>query len=276
MKHSLLQIDEVLAGYDVVCPLYPYVPPINLWRAWECAAYARYTLPEPVLDVGCGDGRFFRLVWPGVREAVGIDHDPATAEAARRSGVYSEVHAAPAHRLPVADGRFAAAFANCSMEHMEQLPEVLAEVRRCLQPEGVFLLSVVTDNFVNWATLPLLAEGFGDAAKALALQADYESYHHLVNPLPSDTWIARLEEAGFEVLEHTPIVPELTSRLFLLLDHMWHVKSASGEMGEGIGAYLRTLPEFPQRFRPLYEAVMAMERDWATCSGAVFRARRRA
>jgi hypothetical protein len=39
-----------------------YVANTDIWRAWEYAACYSFTLPEPVLDVGCGDGYFFRLV----------------------------------------------------------------------------------------------------------------------------------------------------------------------------------------------------------------------
>ena len=62
MKQILMEVDEVLRGYDAISAIYPYVPSVSLWRAWEFAAYRRYSLKEPVLDVGCGDGGFFRLV----------------------------------------------------------------------------------------------------------------------------------------------------------------------------------------------------------------------
>ena len=73
MIEKLLVPDDVLAGYDRVSALYPAVPPITLWRAWEVAAYGHLELEEPVLDVGCGDGRFFQLCWPGISDVVGLD-----------------------------------------------------------------------------------------------------------------------------------------------------------------------------------------------------------
>src|SRR6185503_14601243 len=109
MKQSQLSLAEVLAGYDAVSQLYPYVPSLLLWRAWEYAAYQRYSLPEPVLDIGCGDGRYFQLVWPQIREVVGVDMDPGVADAARRSGVYRAVHETPAHQLPTPQAHFASA-----------------------------------------------------------------------------------------------------------------------------------------------------------------------
>lgn len=189
------------------------------WWAWEYAVYQRYVLPEPVLDGSCGDGCFLRLVWPQIFDVIGVDVDPGAADMAQRSGIYSKVHIAPAHALAFEPERFASAFANCSLEHMDHLSEVLNRICRSLRPSGSFLVGVVTDKFLEWAMLPLLMDYVGEAACARALQADYEAYHHLVNRLPPEAWVEHLEKAGFEVLEHTPIVPELTSRLFLFLDH---------------------------------------------------------
>ena len=275
MKLSLLSSDEVVAGYDAVSLLYPYIPPMSMWRAWEYAAYRRFALPEPVLDVGCGDGRFFRLVWPPPRNVVGVDVDPGVVEAARRSGVYREVLVAPADRLPVRPETFASAFANCSLEHMDHLSEVLRGISGGLRPGAPFLLSVVTDRFLEWTALPGLIGAVGEAARARALHAEYEAYHHLVNPLPANTWIERLEEAGFEVLEHVPLLPELTSRLFLFLDHLWHLPRPGGELGDVLYPLLTTLSDFPAAFRQVLTGVMRMEWDWSSGSGAVFQARRK-
>lgn len=275
MRQSLLAFDEVLSGYNVVSQLYPYIPSMYTWRAWEYVAYQRYTLPEPVLDVGCGDGRFFQLVWPQIRDVVGMDIDPSVVEVARQSGVYREVHLASAHRMPVPLESFASAFANCSLEHMNHLPEVLSSICRSLRPEGLFLLSVVTDKFLEWAALPLLVDRIGEPVRARALRADYEAYHHLVNPLPPEIWIEHLKKVGFEILEHIPIMPEMTSRLFLFLDHLWHVRRPGGELGDTLYTHLMTFPNFPQAFFQVLAGILQMERDWSTGSGAIFLARRK-
>jgi SAM-dependent methyltransferase len=80
-----LQPRKVLAGYDAVCSLYPYVPPLSHWRAWEYAAYQRYRLTGRILDLGCGDGRYFRLLWPRATDVIGVDIDPTVAELGSRA-----------------------------------------------------------------------------------------------------------------------------------------------------------------------------------------------
>src|SRR5262245_2041976 len=98
MENVRLSPESILDSYDAVSRLYPAIPPLSLWRAWEHAAYRRYILSEPVLDIGCGDGQFFRLVWPQVRQVTGVDQDPQVVDVARRSGVYMDVWLAAADR----------------------------------------------------------------------------------------------------------------------------------------------------------------------------------
>jgi SAM-dependent methyltransferase len=215
-----LSDEDILAGYDRVSSLYPFIPPLSLWRAWECAAYARYRLPEPVLDIGCGDGRFFRMLWPHIRQVVGVEVDPAVAEQAVASGVYERVLRTPANRIPAGETGYASAFANCSLEHMDDLDGVLRSVYRALAPGGRFLCSVVTDRFVAWPPLPALIATVAGAELARQLGTEYLSYHHLVSPLTEHAWCQRLEAAGFGVREHVPILPEATARLFLTLDQL--------------------------------------------------------
>ena len=69
--------------------------------------------------------------------------------------------------------------------------------------------------FLEWAALPLLVDWLEQPERAQTLRAEYRAYHHLVDPLPVESWIEHLEEAGFKVEEHIPILPEVTSRVFL-------------------------------------------------------------
>jgi SAM-dependent methyltransferase len=233
-------------------------------------------LPEPVLDIGCGDGKFFRLVWPDVRAVVGVDHDPAVVALGRKSGVYQAVYLTPAHDLPFESQAFGSCFANCSLEHMDRLPDVLSSIARVLRPGAPFVLSVVTDKFLEWTALPGLVSAVGEPGRARLLQQEFEDFHHLVSPFTPHVWRKLLEEAGFDVVEHLPIVPELTSRLYLLMDQLWHVRTSapSGEVGGLVHPYLASFPEFPRGLSRALRGVLDMERDWSVGSGAVFRARR--
>jgi SAM-dependent methyltransferase len=175
----------------------------------------------------------------------------------------------------MADDSFGSVFANCALEHMTHLPEVLSNIYYCLRPGGIFLLSVVTDKFFHWTTLPLLVAKMGDPERAAVLQAEYLNYHNLVNVLPPESWTMHLANAGFEILEHIPIVPEITSQLFLLLDQLWHLqRPQKGELGEDLQNYLKLIPHFPRAFRDVYAGVLTMEQDWSVGSGAIFVARR--
>ncbi len=274
MKLVNLHEEQILSGYAALSKIYPHVPSLIIWRGWEYAAYQRYDLKEPVLDVGCGDGRFFQLVWPQTKVVVGVDCDQGALAAAEESGIYTRVLLTPAHHLPFPAGSFESAFANCSLEHMDHLDDVLQSILVSLKPGGMFLLSVVTDKFVQWASLPQLIRLVGDSERAQSLQTEYEKYHHLVSPLPPEKWVARLQGVGFEVLEYVPILPEMTSRLFLFLDHLWHVKHSNGELGDLMYLLFSGLSQFSKGFQQILLGFLQMETRWDITSGAVFHARR--
>lgn len=275
MENKILSAEEVLIGYDAVSTLYPYIPPLSHWRAWEYAAYQHYRLNGRILDLGCGDGRYFRLIWPHATDVVGVDMNPDVAELGRQSGVYREVHVTFAEQVPEPDASFDHVFANCSLEHMDHLDAVLAEIHRSLKPGGTLLCSVVTDRFVQWSLLSNLVAmaGFDDAAAAL--QKDFLDYHHLANPLSVDGWENSFKRAGLIPDEHIPILPKHNSGIFLLMDSLWHVKRVEGgEIGDKIHPFLSTNENFPGAFRKVFAGLLEMETDWQDCSGAVILVRK--
>ena len=73
----------------------------------------------------------------------GIDLNPREiALCAGRNGLYGRLACMDARRLIFADGVFATVFANCVMEHIPDLPRVLAECRRVLRPGGALIATV--------------------------------------------------------------------------------------------------------------------------------------
>jgi SAM-dependent methyltransferase len=276
LNRLVLSREALLVAYDVVSTVYPYIPPVSLWRAWEYAAYQHYSLNGRVLDLGCGDGRFFRLVWPKATEVVGVDMDPSIAEIGLKGGAYRKVHAVHARQVPEPDSSFDHVFANCSLEHMDHLDAVLAEIHRCLRPGGTLLCSVVTDRFLKWSLLHNLmaVAGFEDTSKSL--KADFVEYHHLVNPLSVGEWVNRFGEACMICEEHVPILPKCNTAVFLLMDTLWHLKKAGGgEMGDLIFQFLSSANAAIQgAFRKFFSGLLEMETDWEDCGGAVFSVRK--
>jgi SAM-dependent methyltransferase len=271
MQNRVLLPDEVLRGYDAVCPLYPHVPPLSHWRAWEYAAYQHYRIDGRILDLGCGDGRYFRLIWPDATDVVGVDMNAEVAALGRQSGVYRDVYVTAAHQVPEPDASFDHVFANCSLEHMDHLDAVLGEVHRCLKPGGTLVGSVVTNRFVEWSLLPNLVAMAGHEEAAQSLQKDFLDYHHLANPLTVPEWATSFERAGLVLETHVPILPKYNSGIFLLMDSLWHVKRRSGgEMGDVIFPFLSANANFPDAFRKVFAGLLEMETNWQDTCGAVF------
>ncbi|HKI46864.1 MAG TPA: class I SAM-dependent methyltransferase [Balneolales bacterium] len=274
-KDRRISSKELAGAYRETSNLYPFVPSMSIWRAWELAAYRRYTLHDPILDVGCGDGLYFKLVWPSVRQVTGVDINPDSIKAAKRSGVYQSVHECSALDMPFQANSFSSAFANCSLEHMDDLPGVMSSIARVLKPGGGLLCSVVTDKFIKWSMIPLLAEAMGDAKNAQRLKTQYLRYHHLVSALLPDGWISQFEAAGFEVIEHIPIMPELLGRLFMFIDTLWHLPHGEAEVGDMLVPHFQKWRNFPEAIGELMLTLLKAEPDWTAACGAVFYARKR-
>ena len=98
--------------------------------------------PRALLDAGCGRGE--RLAdcaekWPGAA-LFGIDCDEENAAAANRTCPGAEIVTGDVCALPWADGRFDAAFCECTLSLLDTPERCLAELFRVLRPGGVLLL----------------------------------------------------------------------------------------------------------------------------------------
>lgn len=96
-----------------------------------------------VLDLGCGEGRFCRMLSERGAETVGIDPTRtlvATAASRHPSGSYVR---APAENLPFADASFELAVSYITLVDIEGYREAISEVARVLKPGGRFVVANV-------------------------------------------------------------------------------------------------------------------------------------
>jgi SAM-dependent methyltransferase len=100
--------------------------------------------PKKALDVGCGEGRFCRMLKSHGLEVTGIDPTPALLAAARvrdPEGAYLE---AAAERLPLDDDSFDLVVSYLSLIDIPEMHAAIAEMVRVLKPGGSLLIANLT------------------------------------------------------------------------------------------------------------------------------------
>ena len=96
---------------------------------------------KKALDVGCGEGRFCRMLKRHGVDATGVDPTPALLESARirdADGTYIE---ARAERLPFDDRSFDLVVSYLSLIDIPDIQAAIAEMVRVLNPNGSLLIA---------------------------------------------------------------------------------------------------------------------------------------
>jgi SAM-dependent methyltransferase len=206
-------------------------------------------LPEPLLDVGCGDGHFAEVTIKHAAVGIDIAH-PSLVEAQRR-GVYDALDVASAWNIPYRSGTFGVVLANCAVEHMPKLDGVFSEVARVLRPGGKFIFSVPTDQlnenlFVAAALDRVGAQG--QAGRYREWFRQVQVHYHMYSPAE---WQRRIEAQGFKVtLRRGYLSPRATQ--YLELGHYYGVPNLIARKATGKWVPWPWRPRFA-----LEEAVLA-------------------
>lgn len=126
------------------------ITPGQVWRADSYVANAAFVADlgapvldllaprpgEPILDLGCGDGRLTEKIAAAGARVVGTDAAPDLLKAAR--GRALDVVLADAQSLPFIEA-FDAVFSNAALHWMKNPRAVIDGVRRALHPGGRFV-----------------------------------------------------------------------------------------------------------------------------------------
>ena len=98
---------------------------------------------ERILDVGCGDGNFTKLMARAckAKEVYGIDISEEALRIAMKNGIICRKIDVDEEDFPFEDNFFDAVTALELIEHLYDPDHFLDEVRRVLKPSGIFVLS---------------------------------------------------------------------------------------------------------------------------------------
>jgi SAM-dependent methyltransferase len=97
--------------------------------------------PKNALDVGCGEGRFCRMLEQHGVKSTGIDPTPALVAAARARDVDAYYLRATAERLPFADETFDLVVSYLSLIDVPDIQTAIPEMARVLSPGGTLLIA---------------------------------------------------------------------------------------------------------------------------------------
>ena len=166
-----------------------------LLRAVEARFYRQVAIPEPVLDLGCGDGHFAQMAF-GRPLLAGADPWWGPLQKARRGGVYILNVQALGDALPFPDDAFASVISNSVLEHIVEVEPVLSEAARVLQPGGRLVVTMPSHLFTEYL-------GGAAVLQPLGLDDAYQRFFNFISRHahtdPPERWAQRLGAAGFRV-----------------------------------------------------------------------------
>lgn len=151
---------------------------------------------DTVLDIGCNDGTFTKVVFDKTKpkSLIGIDVLPKSISYAKRRFARSKrmrFLVADAHSIPYKNENFNAVVCLEALEHMENPVKVLSEMHRVLKKNGYALILVPSENFLFC---------FGWFFWELGPGRIWRGTHtHTIDP---GNISAALEKLGFEISEN--------------------------------------------------------------------------
>jgi len=173
-------------------------PGVGLLRAIEARLLGSLDTPRPILDVGCGDGKFAAVL--NHELDLGLDLDFRALIAARSTGMYKALLQADICRagmLPTA--QFGTVFGNSVFEHVPDLDAALTGVHRLLAPGGIFAITVPTDKYGGNTLMASLYRQVGAHSRAAAYERILDDSFDHRRRLPVDGWASQLLKAGFVI-----------------------------------------------------------------------------
>ena len=185
--------ERILRAHLAEMPLHRVI-----MRSIEASILSEVAFPRPVLDVGCGDGHFASVLFPGGTDA-GLDPGMEECAESRARGVYRLVVRGDSGALPFAAAAFASAVSNCVFEHIPDIDRTIAEIARVVRPGGVFACTVISEQFSELLTERRAWDrlGLARAREAYLAWFNRKSIHfHFDSPR---VWSERFERAGFTV-----------------------------------------------------------------------------
>lgn len=170
----------------------------SLLRAVEAQYYQDMNFPEPVLDIGSGDGHFASVAFDKPI-SIGIDPDFASLKEAQRRSSYRWLIQCDGAELPYGSNSIGSAISNSVLEHIPHLDEVLRDIGRVLRSGAPFVFTVPNPGYRDELSIARWLERSGLKPAARAYRNWFMEMSRTLHMYDQDGWERKLTEAGFRI-----------------------------------------------------------------------------
>jgi len=163
-------------------------------RSQEAMLFQKYQkhIKNKTLDFGCSEGFFAKLAFGKNEIDVGLDlFGNRRVEEAKNEKVYKNISLYEGDIIPYPNKHFKTVISNCVLEHIPNVELSLKEIYRVLKPGGIFLTSVMSD---QWEKNQFGSKIFG---KTYLNYMRKTQVHH--NLFSNKQWQSSFKKAGFKI-----------------------------------------------------------------------------
>jgi 2-polyprenyl-3-methyl-5-hydroxy-6-metoxy-1,4-benzoquinol methylase len=170
-----------------------------LLRAVESRFYQNMLFTFPILDLGCGDGLFGKATFSR-KLSIGLDPAFKSLHQAHHTHEYRWLINSTGIKMPFSDHYFSSVISNSVLEHIPEVKTVLTEIKRVLQPGGIFVFCVPNQYFTKNLSI-------GTFLDRIHLNKFARFYRDFFNKISrhyhcdsQGVWQNRLREADFHII----------------------------------------------------------------------------
>ncbi|MCR4327433.1 MAG: class I SAM-dependent methyltransferase [Nanoarchaeota archaeon] len=170
---------------------------------------------KKILDLGCGPGRYAKILTQRGAKVVGIDNSKVSLKIAKKESPKSKFIFGDVENLPFKKEEFDIVFSSLVLDHFEDWNSILAEVKRVLKKKGFFIFSnynPVTENFkkINWffRKFRVIENYFSEGIKKKFWKGKEVFHYHKTY----STTIKLLIKNGFEIIDYEDSKPTKVSK----------------------------------------------------------------
>ncbi len=199
-----------------------WVAPMDAFiRSYETEIWNKVRFLHPNLDIGCGDGRYDRLLFENKVFDYAIDPDRKQIKIAQKEKLYKKVVLSNAEKMPFKDNHFMQVISNSTFEHIKNDVAAIKEIGR-VSKRGGLISFTTTSKYLKDNLLASLKskEKFNDFNRRFN-HFHYRSYFE---------WKKLLKKCGFKVIKHYSYLSVRDFRIWLVLYNIFTFKIINREL----------------------------------------------